>query len=378
GIGDARDDAALAAVGADARVRGLSERAALPDELVRTVSGLDGVESVAPVRIDYNVTVPNATGDGAGDMGEDGTGKGNAAVAALVGVAPASYARLARATGQPDFPADLLKATGPSAPLPKDAEPDPERVLPAIASPAVAARLGKEPRAVKTLSGHFTVQIVGTVSSAASVSHTSFLIVNSASLEHGEPTTLLLTGTPDPGKLRAAVGESGKEYVVQLRSEERERYVDTPMQAGAERIYLAAVAAGAGYALLAMALSLFQTAPERRTLLARLRTMGLTSGQGRRLLAFEATPQALLAAVGGLFTGWATIALLSPGVDLVPLALAGVAGSDTSPVPLRTDLWSLGLPAVGVVTLAATVAGVQAWWASRRGSITELRAGDSR
>ncbi|MFD4025351.1 ABC transporter permease [Streptomyces sp. NPDC058576] len=396
GIGEARDDAALTAVGADARISGRSERATLPGELDRSVRDLDGVRSAASLRIEYGVALPEGaagdgdadatgsdagtrtgTGTGGGDA-EDAGGSGGARTAALVGVDPASYTRLARTTGLPDFPVGRLRATGSSAPLPEGAKSGPGRVLPAIASPAVAARLGTEPHAVDTLSGDFKVRIVGTVSRVASLASTNFLVVNSASLEQKTPTTLLLTGAPDPGELRAAVGGSGKDFVVQLRSEERARYVNTPMQAGAERIYLAAVAAGAGYALLAVLLSLLQTAPERRTLLARLRTMGLTTGQGRRLLAFEATPQALLAAGGGLLTGWATIALLSPGIDLVPLALAGVAGADTSPVTLRTDLWSLGLPAAGVVALAAAVAGVQAWWASRRGSITELRAGDSR
>ncbi|MGW6588690.1 ABC transporter permease [Streptomyces globisporus] len=389
GIGDARDDAALASVGADARVSGKSERATLPDGLVRTVRDLDGVRSAAPLRVEFGVTMPetaadDARADGSGtDTGAD-TGGGDAAGAsgaramAMVGVDPASYTRLARATGLPDFPSGLLKATGPSAPLPEGAKSGPERVLPVIASPAVAARLGREQHAVDTLSGDFKVQVVGTVERVASLASTNFLIVNSASLEERAPTTLLLTGAPDPGELRAAADGNGGEFVVRLRSEERARYVNTPMQAGAGRIYLAAVAAGAGYALLAVLLSLLQTAPERKTLLARLRTMGLTTGQGRRLLAFEATPQALLAAGGGLLTGWATIVLLSPGIDLVPLALAGVAGSDTSPVTLRADLWSLALPAAGVVALAAAVAGVQAWWASRRGSITELRAGDSR
>ncbi|MGW9246027.1 ABC transporter permease [Streptomyces badius] len=392
GIGDARDDAALTAVGADARVSGKGERATLPDELVRTVSDLEGVRSAAPLRIEFGVTMPEtAAGDGGGTDGrvtgadaDAGTGGGGTAGAsgaraiAMVGVDPASYTRLARTTGLPDFPSGLLKATGPSAPLPEGATSAPGRVLPVIASPAVAARLGKEQHVVDTLSGNFTIQVVGTVDRVASLASTNFLIVNSASLEQRAPTTLLLTGAPDPAKLRAAADRNGEEFVVQLRSEERARYVNTPMQAGAERIYLAAVAAGAGYALLAVLLSLLQTAPERKTLLARLRTMGLTTGQGRRLLAFEATPQALLAAGGGLLTGWATIVLLSPGIDLVPLALAGVAGSDTSPVTLRADLWSLALPAAGVVALAAAVAGVQAWWASRRGSITELRAGDSR
>ncbi|MFC8696569.1 ABC transporter permease [Streptomyces parvus] len=386
GIGDARDDAALTAVGADARVSGRSERATLPDELVSAVRGLDGVRNAAPLRIEFGVTMPETAGSGPDDSGTDAgpgadTGGGDAAgsrATTMVGVDPASYTRLARTTGLPDFPSGLLKATGPSAPLPEGAKSAPERVLPVIASPAVAARLGKEQHAVDTLSGNFKVQVVGTVERVASLASTNFLIVNSASLEERAPTTLLLTGAPDPGKLRAAADGNGEEFVVQLRSEERARYVNTPMQAGAGRIYLAAVAAGAGYALLAVLLSLLQTAPERKTLLARLRTMGLTTGQGRRLLAFEATPQALLAAGGGLLTGWATIVLLSPGIDLVPLALAGVAGSDTGPVTLRADLWSLALPAAGVVALAAAVAGVQAWWASRRGSITELRAGDSR
>ncbi|MFH9230602.1 ABC transporter permease [Streptomyces globisporus] len=391
GIGDARDDAALAAVGADARVSGESERATLPDGLVRAVRDLDGVRSAAALRVEFGVATPETaagggsaddsgtdTGSGADTGGGDAAGASGARAMAMVGVDPASYTRLARTTGLPDFPSGLLKATGPSAPLPEGAKSGPERVLPVIASPAVAARLGKEAHAVDTLSGDFKVRVVGTVERVASLASTNFLIVNSASLEERAPTTLLLTGAPDPGKLRAAADGNGEEFVVQLRSEERARYVNTPMQAGAERIYLAAVAAGAGYALLAVLLSLLQTAPERRTLLARLRTMGLTTGQGRRLLAFEATPQALLAAGGGLLTGWATIVLLSPGIDLVPLALAGVAGSDTSPVTLRADLWSLALPAAGVVALAAAVAGVQAWWASRRGSITELRAGDSR
>ncbi|MFI8197666.1 ABC transporter permease [Streptomyces sp. NPDC085942] len=397
GIGDARDDAALAAVGADARVSGRSERTTLPDEVVRTVSRLEGVRDAAPVRIEYGVVLPEPAPGGAGatDESDDGTeagaGAGAGAVsgtdtgaatdsrtATLVGVDPLSYARAARAAGLPDLPADRLRFTGATARPVEEGEGGPEQVLPVIASPGVAARLGKEPRAIRTLSGNFAVRVVGTTQRAAAVPSTDFLIVNSASLEQGAPTTLLLAGTPEAGKLRAAVAESGEEYAVKLRSEERARYVDTPMQAGAERIYLAAVAAGAGYALLAVLLSLLQTAPERKTLLARLRTMGLTTAQGRRLLAFEATPQALLAAGGGLFTGWATIALLSPGIDLVPLALAGVAGSETGPVALRADLWSLGLPAAGVVALAAAVAGVQAWWASRRGSITELRAGDSR
>ena len=88
-------------------------------------------------------------------------------------------------------------------------------------------------------------------------------------------------------------------------------------------------------------------------------------------------PQAVLAAAGGALTGWATVRLLAPGVDLTAIALA-TASSPVGRTGLRTDPWSLALPAVAVLVVAVGVAGVQAWWSGRRGSVTELRAGDAR
>jgi putative ABC transport system permease protein len=365
GVADARDDAAVLATGADARISGEGDAIELPDRLVRDVRKAGGVREVAPVQIEYSVPLPSS------DLGSD-------VKATLVGVDPGTYARLARATGLGPFPADRLKATG-AAPR-KGTLPSKDRVLPVLASPSVAERLGERPRAIKSLAGDFKVRVVGTVTRTPAVDNADFLVVDAASLTHRQTTTLLVTGgSVDAKALRAATHRAGPTFFLQLRSEERAAFVDTPMQSGAERIYTAAIAAGAGYALLAVLLSLLQTAPERTALLARLRTMGLTPRQGRRLLGLEAMPQALLAAGGGLLVGWATIALLAPGVDLVQLALSSGPGSgalDTA--PLRADLWSLALPALGVVALAAAVAAVQAWWAGRRGSITELRAGDTR
>ncbi|WP_328910210.1 ABC transporter permease [Streptomyces sp. NBC_00234] len=370
GVGDARDDAALSAVGADARISGQGDATPVTDRFAKEVRASGGVRDVAPVQIDYSVVLPPGEGGSEGNKG-----------ATLVGVDPGSYDRLARATGAPSFPPGLLKATGPSAPLPEGAPYSADRVLPAIASPSVAERLGDGPQAIETLAGDFKVRVVAVRQTTPAVNGSSFLIVNSASLTQRQTSALLVTGGAlDKKALKAAAHDAGEDFVVRLRSEERETFVDTPLQAGAEQIYGAGIAAGAGYALLAVLLSLLQTAPERTTLLARLRTMGLTTRQGRRLLAFEAMPQALLAAVGGLLVGWATIALLAPGVDLVSLALSGARGATDVPhtASLRADLWSLALPALGVVLLAAAVAGIQAWWASRRGSITELRAGDTR
>lgn len=357
GIADARDDAALRAVGADARISGEGGLAPLSDGVVRQVRAVDGVEDVAAVRIEYGTPLA-ASRDVRSDTER----------ATLLGVDPGSYARLARGTGLPAFPAAALKGAG-------------ERggVLPAVASPALAERLGDRPFTVRSQAGDIEVRVAAALTRTSAVDDSDFLIVDARDLTLGAPTTLLVTGASlDGERLRATAREAGPDFQVRLRSAARGAFTDTPMQSGAERIYAAAVAAGAGYALLAVGLSLLQTAPERTTLLARLRTMGLTTRQGRRLLAFEAMPQALLAAFGGLLVGWATIALLAPGIDLDALALAGGAPSAPHTATLRTDAWSLGLPALGVVVLTAAVAGVQAWWSGRRGSIKELRAGDTR
>ncbi|MGC5361670.1 FtsX-like permease family protein [Streptomyces sp. DT24] len=367
GVAQARDDAAVLATGADARIGGLGDTAPLPDRLLRSVRDATGVRDVAPVQIEYGVPLPpNPNGF------EDAKGT------TLIGVDPTTYARLAGRTGLGEFRPDRLKATGPATP--EGAVPSEDRVLTAIASPSVAARLGDRPRDIQSLAGDFKVRVVGTASRTPAVDDTDFLVVDAASLTQRHTTTLLVTGDPlNAGELRALAHREGKDFTVQLRSETREAFVDTPLQSGAERIYGFAVAAGAGYALLAVGLSLLRTAPERTTLLARLRTMGLTTRQGRRLLGLEAMPQALLAAVGGLLVGWATIALLAPGIDLAGLALAGAPGSGAlTAARLRADPWSLTLPALGVVVLTALAAGAQAWWASRRGTITELRAGDPR
>ena len=329
GVAHARDDAASRAVGADARISGEGSPTPVTDGFVRQVRAVDGV------RIEYGIA-PSPAGGTAADTGR----------AVLLGVEPGPYARLARESGLPSFSAGTLEAA-----------PGKGAVLPAIASPSVAERLGDGPHTVRAGGADVQVRVVAVRSRTSAVDADDFLVVDRAALPESSPTTLLVTGAPDAKALRAAVADAGPGFTVRLRSQEREAFVDSPLQSGAGRIYTAAVAAGAGYALLAVLLSLLQTAPERTTLLARLRTMGLTTRQGRRLLAYEALPQALLAAVGGLVVGWATIALLAPGVDLAALALAGGGGGASRSAALRADALSLVLPALGVVLLAAAVAG---------------------
>ncbi|WP_078629218.1 FtsX-like permease family protein [Streptomyces sp. 142MFCol3.1] len=365
GVHDARDRAALLVTGADARIEAPHP---LPADLPGQVRRASGVREVTPVSIAYEAQV----GDGSGTEQE---------VVALVGVEPGAYGRLARRVGLGGFSGTELAvpaargSSGTGSAATARAE---KRVLPALASPAVAGRYGERPFAVRLEDGsQVTVRITAVRDLTPAVSDLDFLVVDRAGLpaRPARPTALFVTGGHlDGGALRDAAG-TGVE--VRLRAEVRDGYVDSPLQSGAERIYTAAVAAGAGYAVLALLLALVRAAPERTALLARLRTMGLTRAQGRRLLVLEALPQALLAAAGGALTGWAAIRLLSPGIDLRAIALA-TPDSSSGGAPLRTDAVSLILPSLTVLALATGIAAVQAWWSGRRGSVRELRAGDSR
>ncbi|WP_443076229.1 ABC transporter permease [Streptomyces sp. NBC_01716] len=374
GIDGARERAAVLATGADARISLVGSSPVLPDGLAEAVRKSAGVGDVTAVRVEYGVPLPS-----------DSKGFRTSLGVTMIGVEPKAYARLARETGLGEFPAAGLRSVGGGGV--RDGGSDPGRVLPAIASPAVAERLGDGPRDIQSAAGDFKVRVAEVRRHTPASPSDDYLLVNAADLTQRAPTTLLVTGAKlDGGALRRTVtgfgetagGTGGVPFSVKLRTDERKTFVNTPMQEGAERIYAAAIAAGAGYALLALLLSLSQTAPERVTLLARLRTMGLTKRQGRQLLGLEVLPQALLAAVGGAFVGWATVVLLAPGVDLVRLALTTTSDIPLDGAPLRADAWSLVLPAVGVLALAAAVSVVQAWWAGRQGSISELRAGDSR
>ncbi|WTP57629.1 ABC transporter permease [Streptomyces phaeochromogenes] len=373
GVADARDRAAVLNLGADARVEAES---ALPATLPERVRSAPGVQEVTPLSIAY----------------EAKPGAGVESVP-LAGVDPEGYARLADRTGLGAFPAGELKAA-PAAPADGTSKPGADgsakAPLPALASSAVADRYGTHPFSLRLSDGSdVTVRITLVRDLTPALPGTDFLIVDRAGLGTvaARPTTLLVTGDQvSGGALRKAVAagtgadaDPTARADVRLRSEERARYVDSPLQSGAERVYAAAVAAGSGYAVLALLLALVRAAPERAALLARLRTMGLTRSQGRRLLVLEALPQALLAAAGGILTGWAAVRLLAPGIDLTSIALATPGGAPpTGTAALHTDPASLFLPALTVLLLATGIAAGQAWWTGRRGSVRELRAGDSR
>ncbi|WP_438818500.1 ABC transporter permease [Streptomyces brasiliscabiei] len=353
GVTAARDRAALHEVGADGRVETLTGE--LPRTLPDRVRRLPGVQDMARASVTY---------DAKPEQGSQPL--------PLAGVDLGAYARLSHRTGLGPFDAARLRQpdAGPKAGTD-------DRPLPALASPRVADEYGTGPQSVLLPDGtSVTVKITLVRDRTPAVSGDEFLIVDRAGLprDAARTTTLLLTGDALNGRaLRSAA--DGTAATVRLRTEQRATHVDSPLQSGAERLYGVAVAAGAGYAILALVLTVLRTAPERGALLARLRTMGMTRSLGRRLLILTAFPQAFLAAAGGMLTGWAGIRLLAPGVDLTTIAVASPSAVEEA--VLRTDPLSLAVPALAVLLLAVGVPAVQAWWTGRRGSVRELRLGDN-
>ncbi|WP_164836128.1 FtsX-like permease family protein, partial [Actinacidiphila soli] len=356
GVAAGRDRAALTTVGADARVEAFTT---LPGGLAASVRRVEGVRDVVSVHAE------GLTTDGRRTTYE------------LIVVDPAAYARLTSATG-----------LGGPLPVPALTHDGARDVLPAVVSPGLAREFGHADVTVQAAAGATTVRVAGVVDGTPAAPDGDFVIVSAAAMARAhpavahspvlDPTALYVTGPSLNGKALRAVAEwASHELSVDLRSEEHASYSSTPLQSGARRVYLVAVAAGAGYSALALLLSLLQGAPQRGALLARLRTMGMSRRQCQGLAILEMLPQALLAAVGGILVGLATIPLLRPGVDLTALAFAARApAAGAADAVLRTDPASLVLPSAGLLVLACGILTAQAWLTGRRGEGTDLRMGE--
>ncbi|MEU6656437.1 hypothetical protein ABZ904_45725 [Streptomyces sp. NPDC046900] len=357
GVTAGRDRAALATVGADASIEA---PAALPSGLAERVHRLGGVRDVAAVRIDA----------------DQHTERGGITYDLLM-VDPASYARLAAVTGvDGHFPAAVLDGRRAGA-------------LAAVVSPRLATEFGRDPITLRTSAGPFDVRAVATRDAAAVVPDgQNFVIVSTKAVARAhpewleasalEPTALYVTGDHVDGTaLRTTAHQASARLAVKLRSQERAALKATALQSGAQRVYLAVVAAGGGYCALALLLFLLQSSPQRRTALARLRTMGMQARQRQWLAVLDMLPQILLGAVGGMLTGLAVVPLLRPGVDLTALAFTSRPPmADVPTVVLDTDPLALVLPSAGLLAVACAVLAAQAWLTGRRGEGANLRMGD--
>ncbi|MFJ9773169.1 hypothetical protein ACIRVF_18330 [Kitasatospora sp. NPDC101157] len=312
----------------------------------------------------------------------------------LVVVDPAAYAEIARTVGVGEFdPAKLAVEPGGR-----------ETPVPALFSRDLAKRLAAGPAVLRTPNGNgLRTTVAGIIGATPALPDPGkpFVVVAAGPAWERLPDAKRINkwfavGDIDPEQVRSTLRDNGggqptgmakliaeeaaaagrsthglpAGYTVHSSGENAAALADDPLQHAAGRLFWYAAAAGAGFALLAVLLTLLRAAPERTAVLARLRTMGLRPRQGLALIMTEALPQALTAVLGGGLTALAAVALLGAAFDISTLVGARV-GDVITPA-----LMPVLLPTAGLALLVALAVAVETLIAGRRQIATELRAGE--
>ncbi|MFD4913389.1 hypothetical protein ACFWNR_09210 [Streptomyces virginiae] len=371
-------------VGGDAAISAYG-KSPLPAGLAKAAGELPGVRTSVPLWIDH-------------DSALHGTTVRSSQVTVVV-ADPAAYAELSRTLGCGSFDPALLATTGASA---ADAP------VPALFSASLAGQAvqGGTYTVQPGDGGELKVRVAGTIDCTpahpARDAATVVLPTGAATALMGgadHPNRWLGVGDVDGDRLRALVrsklpASSGtpapapapipgsgsvagpaaldEPYPVSTSAEAVTALGSDPLQRSAQRLFWAAMAGAAGFALLAVLLTLMRAVPERAALLARLRTMGLRRRQGVALILAETLPQTLAATLGGALVAAAAVALLGPAIDLSTLVGAHV------PNGVRLTAGPVLTQALGLAALVAAAVFVEAATSGRRQITNELRAGDQR
>ncbi|WP_033216226.1 hypothetical protein [Streptomyces virginiae] len=371
-------------VGGDAAISAYG-KSPLPAGLAKAAGELPGVRTSVPLWIDH-------------DSALHGTTVRSSQVTVVV-ADPAAYAELSRTLGCGSFDPALLATTGASA---ADAP------VPALFSASLAGQAvqGGTYTVQPGDGGELKVRVAGTIDCTpahpARDAATVVLPTGAATALMGgadHPNRWLGIGDIDGDRLRALVrsklpASSGtpapapapipgsgsvagpaaldEPYPVSTSAEAVTALGSDPLQRSAQRLFWAAMAGAAGFALLAVLLTLMRAVPERAALLARLRTMGLRRRQGVALILTETLPQTLAATLGGALVAAAAVALLGPAIDLSTLVGAHV------PNGVRLTAGPVLTQALGLAALVAAAVFVEAATSGRRQITNELRAGDQR
>ncbi|MEE1783720.1 hypothetical protein PUR71_12495 [Streptomyces sp. SP17BM10] len=373
--------AARLTVGGDASLT-LPVGPTLPEDFTRAAAALPGVRAGTGVWTDTETFLM-------------GTKDGSAQVT-LVVAEPTAYAEIARTLRSGTFdPAVLAGAPG-----------GPDTPVPALFSSALGPKVAGGPVRLRLPSGgELLLTDAGGVDATPAIpgSFKPFVVVPVGPAAARLPELARVNawfgvGDIDDGQfaalvrdkgvtaatglvkvIREAAGAAGHDphalpggYTVHTSAEVGARLAADPLQRSAQRLFWAAVAAAAGFALLAVLLTLLRAAPERGAMLARLRTLGLRPRQGLALILAEAVPQTLAAALGGALVALAAVGLLGPAFDLSALVGAHV-GEKLTPALLPVLLPTAGLT---LVVCAGVVA--ETLVSGRRQLAAELRAGDQR
>jgi putative ABC transport system permease protein len=184
------------------------------------------------------------------------------------------------------------------------------------------------------------------------------------------PDLLLVAGPGlDAARLSAAVHRGLPGATVTLRATALDALTTVPVLEAAQTALVQGLATAAGFGVLVLLLSLLLTARTRDMTLARLATMGLWRWQAQLLLAAEALPPVVAAAIGGVACAWLLVPLVGPSLNLS--ALSGTGSAVVAPA-----VFPLVAAAAGLVLAALLVLAAQAAITYYRGSARALRITD--
>ena len=283
-------------------------------------------------------------------------------------VDPARYAAVVDQAPGPRFPVAALSGSAAT-------------VLPAVATPAAAQAVGTAvgtaagagPAEVSVGSSTITIGLAGRIASVPGATTNAVVVVPQEPLGTSPPgPDLMLVAGPrlDGARLSAVVHRAQPDASVTLRSTALTALTTAPVLQAARTALAQGLATAAGFGVLILLMSLVLTAQTRELTLASLATMGLRRWQAQLLLAAEALPPVVAAAVGGIACAWLLAPLVGPSLNLAAFSGTGSA------IVVTPAAFPLAAAAAGLVLAALVVLSVQTVISYYRGSAGALRIAD--
>jgi putative ABC transport system permease protein len=335
-------------VGADAVIQAATSNRPLTTRVVRDIAAVPGAARTA------TTFVSSGSLPGGGQLG-------------VAVVRPAQYARLIADTPAPPFRAAALRGAADRS--------QPTGPVPVLASPSAAALIGPAGTTVQIGTGRLRIRVVGKAGPVPGGPTGQFIVLPQWALAAraipDQPNVVLVTGPHlDGGTLTAVARRQLPGAIVTLRSAALARLTGAPLPRSAARAITETTIAAAGLSVLILLIWLVLSAGSRELMLARLATMGLEPGQARRLVAIEALPLVLAAAVGGVASAIALAPLVGPAVNL-----SAFTGSARASVPIAAEPALLAVAAAALLVVALLALVAQTVITDRRGSARALRVG---
>ena len=329
-----------------------------------------GADAIVEARAGHPITValqrqiasvPGVTGTATGVAYEallPASGTGLTAVF----VRPALYAAVVDQAPGPRFPLAALSGNGAGRP---------GGIIPAVATPAAAQpRSAPAQLSLVGTAQNLTMRLAGRISRAPDFAGDAVVVMPLRALGGSppEPNFMLVAGPRlDGRRLTAIVARELPGGAVTLRAAALAALTGAPVPRAGQVTLVQVAATAAGFGVLILLLSLVLGARSRDLTLARLATMGLGQPRAQLLLAVEALPLVVAAAIGGIACALALAPLVGPAIDLSVFTGPGPS------VLVAPDPAALVTSAAGLILAALLALAAQAAITYRRGSTGALR-----